>query len=114
MPTLDYLELPAGTLEETVDFYSRAFGWEFKRYGDEYAAHEDGPCQLGLDASEHRVSAILPVIRVDSLDDARTAVVGAGGTITVEPFAYPGGSRFHFVDPEGRELACYRPEEPSA
>ena len=113
MATLDYLEFPSGALKATVEFYGRAFGWEFKSYGPEYAAHEDGPCQVGLDASEGRVEAILPVIRVDSLEDARAAVLRAGGTIKVEPFAYPGGSRFHFVDPEGRELACYRPDEPS-
>ncbi len=31
----------------------------------------------------------------------------AGGQITTEPFAFPGGFRFHFGDPSGNELAVW-------
>ena len=110
LATLDYLEFPTDALGSAVGFYGQAFGWRFTRYGDQYAACEDGPCQLGLDAGEGRVAMILPVIRVASLEEARASVIAAGGTITREPFAYPGGERFHFADPEGRELACYVPD----
>ncbi|WP_221313368.1 VOC family protein [Granulicella aggregans] len=33
----------------------------------------------------------------------------AGGTITMPIFAYPGGQRFHFMDPSGNELAVMQP-----
>ena len=35
------------------------------------------------------------------------AVEQAGGSITTEPFDFPGGRRFHFKDPGGTELAVW-------
>jgi predicted enzyme related to lactoylglutathione lyase len=37
------------------------------------------------------------------------SVKAAGGTITVPIFAFPGGRRFHFIDPSGNELAVMQP-----
>jgi len=112
MAVLDYLELPVGSTADQQAFYSRAFGWVFTAYGPEYAAHEEGPCQMALNGidSDHRSKAILPVVRVDDLEKAREDVLAAGGTITLEIFDFPGGRRFHFTDPEGLELGCYEPE----
>ena len=42
-----------------------------------------------------------------TLPMAVRAVTGAGGAIVVEPFAFPGGRRFHFTDPAGNELAVW-------
>jgi predicted enzyme related to lactoylglutathione lyase len=113
MAVLDYLELPVQSVAGAQGFYGAAFGWRFTGYGPDYAAHEDGPCQLGLNgaAEGHRSAAILPVIRVDNIETARAAVLAAGGTLTLDIFAFPGGRRFHFTDPEGLELACYEPAE---
>lgn len=41
--------------------------------------------------------------------DPSCAVVAAGGRITREPFGYPGGRRFQFLDPADNELAIYQP-----
>jgi predicted enzyme related to lactoylglutathione lyase len=49
----------------------------------------------------------LPVIRVDDLESAFDAVTKAGGTIAKPIFAFPGGRRFHFIDPGGSELAVW-------
>jgi uncharacterized protein len=38
-------------------------------------------------------------------------VVGAGGVITLDPFDFPGGRRFHFREPGGNELAVWMPVE---
>jgi predicted enzyme related to lactoylglutathione lyase len=38
------------------------------------------------------------------------AVSKAGGTITKPIFSFPGGSRFHFRDPSGNELAALKPD----
>lgn len=114
MPKLDYIEIPVGSVPEQARFYLAAFGWHFTDYGPDYAAHEAEPCQLGLNGAEdHRSNAILPVIRVDQIELAREAVRDAGGTITLDIFAFPGGRRFHFTDPEGLEMGVYEPAEPA-
>jgi predicted enzyme related to lactoylglutathione lyase len=42
---------------------------------------------------------------MDDIEAAQAAVAGAGGTISKPVFAFPGGRRFHFLDPNGLELA---------
>ena len=39
--------------------------------------------------------------------NARRAVEKAGGTATKPIFDFPGGKRFHFLDPNGNELAVW-------
>ena len=46
-----------------------------------------------------------PVVLVDDIERARTTVEGTGGTISKPIFTFPGGRRFHFLDPNGLELA---------
>ncbi|MEQ9324584.1 MAG: VOC family protein [Polyangiaceae bacterium] len=41
------------------------------------------------------------------LDATLAAVKAAGGAVVKEPFAFPGGRRFHFADPSGNELAVW-------
>jgi predicted enzyme related to lactoylglutathione lyase len=36
-------------------------------------------------------------------------VEAAGGTVTCPIFAFPGGRRFHFRDPDGHEMAAMQP-----
>ena len=108
MATLNYVEMPVSSSGEAARFYGDAFGWTFTEYGPDYAAYEEGPCQLGLHAGElARPAQILPVIEVEDLEAARDAVVAAGGKICRDIFAFPGGRRFHFTDPDGLELAVY-------
>lgn len=110
MAVLDYIEFPVRSVAGESGFYSKAFGWDFTSYGPDYAAYEKAPCQLGLNGTDdQRPATILPVIRVEDIEAALRAVVGAGGKVTVDIFAFPGGRRFHFTDPEGLELAAYQP-----
>ena len=53
------------------------------------------------------LATVLPVIRVDDLEAAFDAVTKAGGTIAKPIFSFPGGRRFHFIDPSGSELAVW-------
>ena len=53
------------------------------------------------------LSAPLPVVRVDDLEAAFDSVSKAGGTIARPIFGFPGGRRFHFIDPAGSELAVW-------
>ena len=106
---IDYVELPSATAHElTRGFYAKAFGWEFTNYGPDYSATTNGVVDLGLNGQpEEALAAPLPVVRVDNLEQAFDAVVAAGGIIAKPIYAFPGGRRFHFVDPSGSELAVW-------
>ena len=106
---IDYVELPSATAHElTRGFYSKAFGWSFTDYGPDYAATTNGTVDVGLNGQPgEALAAPLPVVRVDELEGTRDAVVKAGGTIAKPIFAFPGGRRFHFIDPAGSELAVW-------
>ena len=41
------------------------------------------------------------------LEASVQAVQDAGGRVVKEPFSFPGGRRFHFLDPSGNELAVW-------
>ena len=109
-PRIDYVELPSVTAHElTRAFYSRAFGWTFTDFGPEYSGTTSGDVDLGLNGQrEEALSAPLPVVRVDDLEAAFDSVSRAGGVIARPIFAFPGGRRFHFIDPSGSELAVWQ------
>ena len=106
---IDYVELPSVTAHElTRAFYTKAFGWTFSGYGPDYAATEGGIVDVGLNGQrDDALSAPLPVIHVADLDAAFDAVTAAGGVVARAIFAFPGGRRFHFIDPSGSELAVW-------
>ena len=106
---IDYVELPSATGHElTRVFYGKAFGWTFTDYGPDYSATTNGDVDVGLNGTnEEALSAPLPVIRVADLETAFDAVCQAGGVVAKAIFAFPGGRRFHFIDPGGNELAVW-------
>ena len=108
-PRIDYVELPSSTAHElTRAFYARAFGWDFTAYGPTYSATTNGITDLGLQGDRSDgISAPLPVVRVDDLEAALAAVSEAGGVIARPIFEFPGGRRFHFIEPGGNELAVW-------
>ena len=110
MARIDYVELPSATAHElTRAFYARAFGWQFTDFGPDYSATTTGDVDLGLQGDPSGALATpLPVIRVKDLEAAFDAVAKAGGIIAKPIFAFPGGRRFHFIDPSGSELAVWQ------
>jgi uncharacterized protein len=112
-PRIDYVELPSATAHElTRAFYSKAFGWTFSEYGPDYSATTTGDVDVGLNGDvEEALSAPLPVVRVDDVEAAFDAVSKAGGIIAKSIFSFPGGRRFHFIDPSGSELAVWQAAE---
>jgi predicted enzyme related to lactoylglutathione lyase len=113
MARIDYIELPSVTAHElTRAFYAKAFGWTFVDYGPDYAATEGGTVDVGLNGQpDDTLSAPLPVVRVDDLEASLKQVADAGGLIAKAIYAFPGGRRFHFIDPSGSELAVWQPAE---
>ena len=108
---INYIELPApssASIAQAKAFYGAAFGWTFKDWGEDYVDTQSSGVGSGLNAdASHRPAKPLVVMYVLDLEVTRALVVDAGGTITKDIFAFPGGRRFHFVDPCGNELAAW-------
>lgn len=106
MARINFIELPARDLGAARTFYSAVFGWDLTDFGPSYSCTITGNVDLGLQGDMSETPKVpLPVVLVDDIDAAQTAVTEAGGTISKPVFAFPGGQRFHFVDPNGLELA---------
>jgi len=118
--TIDYIELSVTDMQAARDFYSAAFGWSFVTYGDGYsgirtAAEADGEEAGGLTlADEVTRGGPLVLLYSDDLDDTLTRVTAAGGTLVNGPYDFPGGRRFHFLDPSGNELGVWSTQAPSS
>ena len=111
MPRNIYLELPVASTHAAKAFYGTALGWAFTDFGPTYAATVTGGGDMGLQADPaQKTAALLPVIEVDDVEAVLAAVEAAGGTVTLPIFAFPGGRRFHFRDPDGHELAAMQAE----
>ena len=113
--TIDYLELPVTDLAAAQEFYAAAFGWEFVSYGPEYAgirtaAEREGAEAGGLrlaEASDLGRGGPFVLLYSDDLDATLAGVTAAGGEVVDGPYAFPGGRRFHFLDPSGNELGVW-------
>ena len=107
-----YIELPARDLAAVKTFYGAAFGWALTDFGPSYSCTMTGDVDVGLQGDMDEASmAPLLVIAVDDLEAALGAVKLAGGEIVKPIFAFPGGRRFHFIDPNGNELAVLKADD---
>lgn len=108
---LDFIEFPAqdtNDLQLSKDFYKTVFGWSYKDWGDDYSDTKDSGMGSGLNADpSHRSRHPLAVIYTTDLESARAKIVSCKGKITRDIFLFPGGRRFNFEDPSGKELAVW-------
>jgi predicted enzyme related to lactoylglutathione lyase len=108
--SIDYVEFTVRDLAEAKKFFAAAFGWTFNDYGPGYAGirRTDGSEAGGMyPTAELRRGGPLVILYSENLEASLAAVQSAGGVIVREPFAFPGGRRFHFADPSGNELAVW-------
>ncbi|MBB2924819.1 VOC family protein [Cellulomonas cellasea] len=113
--SIDYVELPTTDLAAAREFYGAAFGWQFTAYGDGYAGirttAEDGSDEAGgltlAESSAITRGGPFVLLYTADLDATLDAVTRAGGTVVEGPYAFPGGRRFHFLDPSGNELGAW-------
>lgn len=108
---IDYVEIPVTDVQRAKKFYGEVFGWDFVDYGPDYASFHDGRLDGGLsglpkDTGGGRGGPLV-VFYDASLKDKVVKIKEAGGQITKEIFEFPGGSRFHFLDPDGNEFAIW-------
>src|SRR5690349_15353494 len=106
---IDYIEIAVTDVAAAKRFYGEAFGWRFNDYGPGYAGiRGEGKEAGGLAQSEKvRAGGPLVVLFSKDLDATLKSVRAAGGTISKEPFDFPGGRRFEFTDPSGNQLAVW-------
>jgi len=105
---IDYIEFPASDLARTKQFYSAAFGWKFEDYGPAYASFADGRLTGGFTTDKTApLQGLLIVLYARDLAEAQRRIEAAGGAIVKPVFSFPGGTRFHFTDPSGNELAVW-------
>ena len=112
---LDYVEFASTDPAASRAFFGQVFGWSFVDYGPDYTAFDDGRLQggffRGTPCTTDAGSALL-VIYADDLAPMQAAVLAHGGRVIKPVFAFPGGSRFQFVEPGGNELAAWSERDP--
>ena len=113
---IDYVEFTAPDLGAIKAFYGKVFGWEFQDWGEDYISFSSA----GLEGGFHRApapssassspslaaSGALIILYTDDLEATEKKVSAAGGKITAH-HEFPGGRRFHFVDPAGNVLGVW-------
>lgn len=108
---INYVECPAKDIEATKRFFTAAFGWSFIDYGPDYSAFSnqglDGGFFKAALASTSENGAALIVFYSQNLEATEVKVKKAGGAISKEIFSFPGGRRFHFIEPSGNEFAVW-------
>jgi uncharacterized protein len=108
---IDYVEFPAASNEAHAAakiFYGDEFGWSYQSWGDDYSDTKDSGIGTGINASsDPKISKPLVVLFATDLEAVRARVIKAGGKISRDIFTFPGGRRFHYVDPAGNELGVW-------
>jgi len=105
---IDYIEMGVADLGRAKAFYGSAFGWTFTDYGPTYCEFSDGRLHGGFTTgTQPRPGGPLVILYGADLAEVRDRVVSAGGRIVKPIFDFPGGRRFHFLDPDGYELAVW-------
>jgi len=92
-------------------FFKAVFQWEFVDYGPDYAAFSNAGVDGGFYRAKSSSTVVsggaLIVFYCDDLNSVRALIQRHDGKINVEPFAFPGGHRFHFIEPSGNEFAVW-------
>lgn len=109
----NYIELAATDIEAMKTFYGSVFGWTFQDWAPTYASIHGAGVEGGMEMGERKPSrdGTLVILHSNDLEASEAAVKAAGAEISVPIFSFPGGRRFHFIDPSGNELAVWTKTE---
>ena len=109
---IDNIEFNVHDIARSKSFYGAVFGWTFTDYGPTYTEFSDGRLSGGFTTGEAvRPGGPLIIVYADDLPRVQQTISNAGGRITRPEFKFPGGSRFHFTDLDGYELAVWTGSE---
>ncbi|VVD98709.1 bleomycin resistance protein [Pandoraea iniqua] len=105
---IDNIEFNVSDIARSKAFYGDVFGWTFTDYGPAYTEFTDGRLTGGFTTGEAvRPGGPLIILYADNLAETQQRIEAAGATISRPVFEFPGGRRFHFIDPDGYELAVW-------
>ncbi|MCO7520834.1 MULTISPECIES: VOC family protein [unclassified Pseudomonas] len=105
---IDNIEFNVADIARSKAFYGQVFGWTFTDFGPSYTEFSDGRLSGGFTTGEPvRPGGPLVILYAADLAEAQRRVEAAQGRISRAVFAFPGGRRFHFLDPDGYELAVW-------
>ena len=108
---INYVELQSSDIPATKAFFTSAFNWSFEDYGPDYTAFSnqglDGGFFKSALASKPDQGGALIVFYSEDLNSTQIKVEAAGGKISRSVFDFPGGKRFHFIEPSGNEFAVW-------
>jgi predicted enzyme related to lactoylglutathione lyase len=104
---IQYIEFLSSDIKQAKKFYTVSLGWTFTDYGPEYSAFEGDYIDGGFALGKPVKGSTLVVIFSENIEATKQKIVKAGGIIMKDIFNFPGGKRFHFIDPDGNELAVW-------
>ena len=95
-------------VERSKAFYGKAFGWTFKDYGPSYCEFADGRLTGGFTTQGKPAPGGPLVVLYATISWARCVLSRPQAAESRNRiFDFPGGQRFHFLDPDGYELAVW-------
>lgn len=108
---INYIEFHTGDIGATKAFFTKAFGWAFTDYGPDYCDFSGEGVDGGFFRSTDMATASAGAPRVlfysTELEKTQAAVEAAHGVVCREIQGFPGGRRFHFIEPGGNELGVW-------
>lgn len=108
---INYLEYAAHNLDATKAFFDAVFGWQFTDYGPDYTAFDFQGLMGGFYraelASRQDTCGALTVFYSDNLEETLAKIESHKAEIVKPIFSFPGGRRFHFLEPSGNEFAVW-------
>ena len=71
-------------------------------------SYPESGIQGGFEKTETDIlNGALIVLYHNDLNFIKNKIIESGGEISMDIFSFPGGHRFHFIDPAGNELAVW-------
>lgn len=109
--TIDLIELPSTSAEDlakTKSFMSAVFGWQYTAWGDSYTDSDSAGITHAFNAdSDHKPEMPMVILYANELEKTKMEIEKNGGKIVKEIFSFPGGRRFHFIEPSGNLMAVW-------
>ena len=108
MHRFGHIEIPTTNLKKSKKFFGKIFGWTFTDYGPDYVAFDSAGRTGGFNAERKVISGGGPLVVLFAADlDSMEAKVRAAGAEITDRQTFTGGRRFHFLDPNGNEIAVW-------
>lgn len=108
---ISYLEFPSKDIEVTKEFFTNVFDWTFTDFGTEYTTFTNQDINGGFYKTDKECrtanGAPLIVLYSSDLRMSQKKIEEHWGKIIKPIFSFPGGHRFHFIDPNGNEYAVW-------